>query len=475
MRNFIGRNDSLIALNAIWGQKRSQIFTLYGRRRVGKSELIRQFCKGKVAFCFEAIEGDDTLAQIRHFLRQMATLFEEPHLADLAYTDWSPVFDLLTQKLSGFDGAVVSFDELSWMAAGHTRLVSQIKYYWDQKWKYHRHLLLILCGSVASWMVKNVVRSKALYGRISRNMLLEPLAPREVAEYIGKKRGQKEVLEYLLCFGGIPRYLEEFDFDRSLEINIEKTCFNRSSFFAEEADKIFYNQFRETQTYRMIVAALLKEPLFLAGVSQKMKMPSGGGLKQYLDNLKSAGVISEIRQLRPNLTVAKAPLYFASDEFLRFNNWFIAPNRHDFGELGRKGDFVKYTRERWPVFLGLAFEKFCLKHNRIMAEIMGFEDKTLGCSSFTKPGRGGYQFDLAYLRRDSVFTVCEIKHTSQPLGATIIREMEDKIEKFSPARGLTVEKVLIANQKPQAAVLESGYFHHVITADQIVHHRGGFD
>lgn len=473
MRNFIGRNDSLAALNAIWGQKRSQILALYGRRRVGKSELIRQFCKGKAAFCFEAVEGEDTLAQIRHFLRQMAALFEESHLADLAYTDWPPVFDLLTQKLSGFQQVVVAFDELSWMAAGHTHLVSQIKYYWDQKWKFHKHLLLILCGSVASWMLKNVVRSKALYGRISRNMLLEPLSPREVAEYIGKKRGQKEVLEYLLCFGGIPRYLEEFDFDRSLEINIEKTCFNRSGFFAEEADKIFYNQFRETQTYRMIVAALLKEPLSLAGISQKIKMRSGGGLKQYLDNLRSAGIISEIRPIRPEMTVAKAPLYFASDEFLRFNNWFIAPNRHDFSELGRKGDFVKYTRERWPVFLGLAFEKFCLKHNRTIAEIMGFEDKTLGCSSFLKTGRGGYQFDLAYLRRDSVLTLCEIKYTAQPLGTAIIREIEDKIAKLSSVRGLTVEKVLITNHAPQPPVLESGYFHHVITARQIVDHRGG--
>ena len=467
MRDFIGRESYLQRLHALWKTGKTRAIAVYGRRRVGKTALIERFSQGKQAYLFEAVEGEDTAAQVRHFLSILAKKVDQPHLKDLNYKDWPAVFDLLTEFLKKEREIILFFDELSWMAAGRSRLVSYIKYYWDRYWKYHPHLLMILCGSVASWMVKNVVRSKALYGRLSETYLIEPLKPFEVAEFIGKKRGQKEVLEYLLCFGGIPRYLEEFDFNRSIELNIENTCFQAAGFFRDEADKIFYNQFHETHVYRQIVGILLKGPLSLGEISDKLSLPSGGGLKLYLDNLISAGIVERIPEIR-KFQVGKTHAYHMMDEFLRFDHHFIRPNLTAIERAAGRNRFERFTHEKWPPFLGFAFERFCLKNGYVIAEVLGFGDKVIGCGSTADRRLGGYQYDLLFVRRDGVITVCEAKYLSEPPSTKLIREMEEKIKRTLFPRGITVEKVLISNREASPALKESGYFHRLLTAGEIV-------
>lgn len=467
MRDFIGRDQYLQKFNTLWKAGKTQAIAIYGRRRVGKSALIEQFSGGKTAYLFEAIEGEDTAAQVRHFLDQLAKRTGQTHLRDLNYKDWPPVFDLLTRTLDQEKELVLFFDELPWMAAGRSRLVSYIKYYWDRHWKHHRHLLLILCGSVASWMLKNVVRSKALYGRLSETYLIEPLKPFEVAEFIGRKRGQRETLEYLLCFGGIPRYLEEFDFNKSLELNIGNTCFTPSGFFSGEADKIFYNQFQETQLYRQIVGVLLKQPCSLQNIAETLSQPSGGGFKLYLDNLVSAGIIEAIPAIR-QFKVGKTSAYHMTDEFLRFDHQFIRPNRTAIAHRTPVNRFSRFTQGKWAPFLGIAFERFCMKHRYMLADIMEFGDKVVGCGGVADRSRGGYQYDLVYIRSDGTITVCEVKYLLESPSTTLIREMEEKIKKTPFPRGVTVERVLISNREASPALRESGYFHRLVTAQEII-------
>ncbi|HCU25347.1 MAG TPA: hypothetical protein DF383_10030 [Deltaproteobacteria bacterium] len=300
--------------------------------------------------------------------------------------------------------------------------------------------------------------------------MIEPLKPFEVAEFIGRKRGRKEILDYLLCFGGIPRYLEEFDYGRSFELNVENTCFQPSGFFKDEADKIFYNQFRETQIYRQIVAALLEAPLSLQQISKAVSLPSGGGLKLYLDNLVTAGIIErvpEIRGFRPS----KTHVYVTVDEFLRFDHRFLRPHRTAIEKgVGRKR-FLHFTRGRWFPFLGHAFERFCLKYRYAIAELLEFGDKVIACGNVAERSSGGYQYDLVYLRSDDVITVCEVKCLAQPPSTGLIREMEEKLKKTSFPRDVTVERVLISDQEASTALLESGYFHRLVTAQEIIDFR----
>ncbi len=473
MRNFIGRENDVLHLGKVWAQRRAQILALYGRRRVGKSELVRQFSKDKKALLFEGLEGIDTEGQIRHFLFQLSELYPgEPHLKDLRYQEWAPVFELLTRKIEKEKDLLLFFDELPWMASGRTHLVSQIKFFWDKHWKYHPHLLFIVCGSVTSWMIKNVIRSRALYGRLSDSFLLEPLKPEDVSTFIGKKRGKKEVLEYLLCFGGIPRYLEEFDFNQSIQINIQKKCFLKSGFFFEEAEKIFYSQFQEARLYRNIVKKIRKTSLSLEEIAHALDMASGGGLKLYVNNLMHANILSCLYPIR-DFKVSKTPLYFLSDEFLYFHQTFIANARDEILHSERGASFEKLTTGKWAGFLGYAFEKFCLKHRYRIADILGFGPKVIGCGPlcFRKHGEAGkgYQYDLVFIRKDNVVTFCEMKYRQEPVGAEVIREVEEKLRRTTLPKGWSHEKILIVNQAPSLELEKSGYFNRILTADELIH------
>lgn len=466
MRNFIGRHDYLSQLEDDWKTGETRLVAVYGRRRVGKTELIRVFSNEKQALIFEALEGEDTRSQIKHFLYQLSRFLGEPYLADLAYDNWFPVFTLLTQKIQAKRHLVLCFDELSWMAVGRTKLVAQLKFFWDNHWKQHPHLFFILCGSVASWMIRHVVRSKALYGRISSQILLKPLKPNEVAEYVGRKRGYREILEYLLVFGGIPKYLEELDFNRSVQLNIEKTCLRKSGFFFEEADKIFYNQFKEVQNYKQIVHLLIQHPLNLKAISQKLHMASSGGLKVYLDNLMAAELVDKATEITANFRGKKTFHYFVVDEFLRFHAHFIRPYQQEIQQAERVS-FAKIAANRWFPFMGLAFEKFCIKHRYRIGQILGMADKTTACSPVLFQKKDGYQFDLVFLRSDATVTLCEIKYLGDRPSTKIIGEFDKKIKKIN-LKGKTLERVLITNLSPSPSLAESGYFHHILTAEEII-------
>jgi hypothetical protein len=310
-------------------------------------------------------------------------------------------------------------------------------------------------------MVKNVVRSTALYGRLSENILVQPLEPFEVAEFIGNRRGHREILEYLICFGGVPRYLEEFDFNKSIRINIEKTCFQRSGFFVTEADGIFYSQFKETRLYKRIVQHLLKGPLLLKEIAQKTGLPSSGGLKQYCDNLILARMLEEVTPIQ-DFKARKVNRYEVSDEFLRFHAQFIQPHEDKLRHASSTHTFEEFTQDRWHPFAGLAFERFCRKHRYHLAKVMGFENKVTSSGPFLDQRQGGFQYDLAYLRNDGVVTLCEVKYLKDPPGTPLIREMEAKLKRTNFPKGLTVEKVLLCNQEPSPALRESGYFHTIL-------------
>ncbi len=466
MRNFIGRELYSERLEKIWVGNKTRIISFYGRRRVGKTELIHHFCSGKAHFYFEGLENGDTEVQIKHFLHQLSLQTGEAHLKDLAYSDWPPVLELLFQKIEKEKHFILIFDELPWMAAGRSKFISLLKHYWDKQYKQHPHLLFILCGSAASWMLKNVIRSNALYGRTSESFWVQPLEPDEVAEFIGKKRGQKEILEYLLCFGGIPRYLEEFNFSESLQLNIERTCFDPSGFFIEEAEKIFYSQFKEIKVYQQICKFLLKAPANLNEVALYLKMPSGGGLKQYLENLVAAGIVEDIPQLK-DFKAGKISRYYLVDEFLRFHESFVQPNMQHILRSKIKNRFEHFTHEKWPVYLGYAFERFCIKQRYILAEKLGFDSKIIACGPVYSREDKGYQYDLVYLRKDGVITVCEMKYQSSPIGTKIISEMEQKLSRTHFPKNYSVEKILISNQKATQALEESDYFHQIFPIQKL--------
>ncbi len=466
---FVGRNKELKLLEDAYRSEKSELVVLYGRRRIGKSSLIRRFSdKRRFFYGFEAIEGELTAPQIRHFTGQLRRQVDDPLLDTAPFRDWDQVFAYMTDRLFKRKGKVkkiLFLDELQWMAVGRNKLVSMLKFFWDNNWK-EKNVMLILCGSIASFMVDKVLRSKALYGRTTLEILLSGLAPEEAPLLLGGKRSREEALKYQLVFGGVPKYLEQVNPNRSFNQNINRLCFSPHGLMVGEIDRIFYSQFREPRTYIRIIHQLKKGILTQKEIAVKAKIASGGGLNQYLRNLELADIICSFT---PHDRGANTKLrkYGLSDEFLIFYFKYIEPNRRIIDESRSERLFETLAKESFDSWLGFAFERFCLKHAGKLSAVMGFAEDVLLASPYFRKEDKGFQIDLLYRRADRVITLCEIKHRNSEIKTSVIPEVERKCALLSLPRGYTLEKALISLHGPDRALLESGYFHHHVTLEDL--------
>ncbi len=469
---FVGRVKEKQQLIDTYKSSKSALVIIYGRRRIGKSILIHEFTQDKPALCFEALESAQTQEQIDHFTTQLKLQLTSPLFANLSFNRWEDAFNFITEYCKTQEQKlIISFDEFQWMAAGRTKLVTLIKFYWDNYWKQH-NTMLILCGSIASYMVNRVIKSKALYGRSSLEIKLDELSSYESYQLLKKKRSWEETLQYLLILGGIPKYLEEINTNKSLPQNINDLFFKRNSIFRNELDKIFYAQFKAPQKYRKIVSLLSSGPMTLDAIATKLKASSGGSLKSYLDHLQLAGFIRAISPFgkKPN---SKYKAYKLSDPYLIFYFKFIEPNLSSIEDNTSRNLFNLLVEKHWQSWLGIRFESFCATSNEYLATVMGFNDTVISAAPYFEKASGksgnsqGFQIDLLYERADKTITLCEVKYHKQPLDATIIAEVERKCQKFKVPRGYTLEKAIISLYGVDQKTRDSGYFHHIVAGEDL--------
>ena len=463
--DFFGREEELKLLEGQFSSNKSRIVAIYGRRRVGKSALIDSFIKTKrFQLIFEGKEKAKTNEQLELFTSELRKQLKNPYLKK--FESWEEAFDYLTENVfnqtSRKQKYIFVLDELQWLAAGQSRLVALLKFYWDRYWQ-KQNIMLILCGSMASFMVKKVISSKALYGRISLQILLGPLQPNQGAQFFHKKRSNEEILKYFLIFGCIPKYLEEININESFNKNINVLCFSRESFFYDEVNKIFYSQFKETKIYLDIVKAVSIVNLSAKEIGQAVKF-KGGSIKFYLDNLVAAQIISEYIPIgSPENSRLKK--YKLTDEFLVFYFKYIKPNLSLIKQGSLKKLFEKTCENQWQPWLGYAFERFCLKNALYLAKIMGFDDDIIGLGSYRQPG---LQVDLLYKRADKTYVLSEIKYKDQEITTEIIPEIEGKIKLFKLPKGYSLEKALICVHGASAQLKASRYFDYIVSVDDII-------
>lgn len=209
---FIGRKTELERLRALYDQQSTALVVIKGRRRVGKSRLVAEFTASLPDHTFWSFAGlaprDGTTAQEQrdHFARQLALMLKIP---PLTFLDWSDAFEHLSRHVKG--GNIILFDEISWMGDKDPTFIPKLKAWWDTQ---KIPILLVICGSVSTWIEENILKSTALFGRINLSMTLEPLSIPESAEFL-KKKGFKisdyDMYKLLSILGGIPWYLEQLN------------------------------------------------------------------------------------------------------------------------------------------------------------------------------------------------------------------------------------------------------------------------
>lgn len=464
-KKFIGRVSELQSLNKIYQSPEGKLVVIYGRRRIGKSRLIEQFILEKKHLRFEGLEQGRTQIQINNFTADLAQQLNDSLLAQVKISTWLPILDYLTTFFANNrEKCILFLDEFQWLCVNQSKLVSLIKKYWDLYWS-KQGVMLILCGSVSSFMTKRVISSKALYGRINLEICLQPLNPVESFQLLDGKRSPDEVLHYILLLGGIPKYLKEIDANKSFDQNINELFFTQNSILSNDYERIFYSQFKEYTLYEQIVHFLKEFPKSLEEVAKKIRIVSGGGVKSYLKNLEKALFVTGYIPYDKTPT-SKLIKYKLTDEYLRFYFKYVEPHRQIIGENRNTRDlFTQLVKPVWSVWLGFCFENFCLKNAIYLAELMGFADKVVRWGPYFQRKDQAFQIDLIFIRNDRVITLCEIKYLNQAVPVTVIAEIERKAALLELPAGFTLEKALISRFGPDDILRETNYFHHMLQVE----------
>lgn len=463
-----GRESEIKVLKS-WDKTTSKIGVIYGRRRVGKTFIVENAYKENEYLKFEGVEGAGRHQQMQQFLQVLADKFNRSELVFLKPKSWIFLFKLLSD-LVGTSKLVLFFDEFQWLAGERTQVVSELKYAWDNYFLKNNCVQIILCGSISSFMVKKVLNSKALYGRIDFELHLQPLKMNEIKKYFTKKRSLKEVIDLYNVTGGVPQYLKMFDLNKSTHLNISQLCFTNNGYLVKEFDRIFASHFGKNKHYRDILLFLVKKHVAnRSQLSIGCKIESGGRLAEYLLNLELAGFVEKFYPVDKPNSVRRCR-YRVIDFYLVFYFNFIFENLKKI-ENSRPGQgFANFCPEaKYRIWQRFAFERFCLEHHHDIADALRFGGINYDAGSWYKKGEGDKkaQIDLMFIRADQVITICELKYTSVKIGKSVIPDIERKLEVFPNPKQCTIEKILISLAPPTRDLLDADYFNQILSIRDI--------
>ncbi|EKD52138.1 MAG: hypothetical protein ACD_62C00095G0002 [uncultured bacterium] len=465
---FLGRKEEIGVLRESNWRDRAKLIAIHGRRRVGKTALVNEAYMNEILWKFEGIEQADESMQIQVFFQRL----QEYTGQDLAVVkDWNGAFLALDKALAG-KSVVVFFDEFQWLVCMNSKQVSLFKYYWDNYFQKHKKCTFVICGSVSSFMVRKVVRSKALYGRVDAEIALKPLNLKDIKGLLPWAAPQ-DILEYAMTFGGVPEYLLALNPSSSYIQNIDTRAFSSSGYFLGEFNRLFISHFSSNPQYQNVILSLGDGSKNAEGLAKHCHVSTGGAFTQVLDDLSLAGFIEKYQPIDKPIN-SKQIKYRLIDEYLNFYFDFIHANVPAI----LKGEFkfnhiVSQKLSQWQ---GYAFERLCRKQAAIIADILRFSavsyvsgswfrSRTIHDKSFT----AGAQIDLMFLRKDRVITVCEAKYTSRLQAQSLIKDMQQKTEvlrAYFPQ--YAVQRILILGKKMEPPNSVTQAFDRILFAEDFI-------
>ena len=459
----IGREKELEILRQANLSSKAELGIVYGRRRVGKSTLLRAV-KSKKSFYFEGVKGLSRQKQIRHFVTQLAA---QTNSIPVDAKDWNQALEALTPHIVKGPCYVV-FDELPWMASSQSELISFLKFFWDNKWKQNKKLHIVLCGSIASFMVKHVLHSESLHNRKTYEMKLDPLNMQEASQFFPRSTPPDKILQYLICFGGIPKYLEQIDVKESFDKNIERLCFQKNGFFVNEFETVFKEQFKNIKTYEPIVKALANKSQNKESLAKVLKMKSGGGLTESLSNLENADFIKSFVSMSLSGDLKdKTRKFVLWDEWLRFYFKLMKPQMQKIQMNTHQPLFSRFNSSLLNQFYGIGFERLVLKNIPLLLDLLEIQlsDMEYVGPFFQKSRKEkekGLQIDLMILEKDKTLTIIECKNQKDPVGIGIIQEIDQKIQRLNPPKNYFVKRVLVTVNDVSQDLKKKSYFSKII-------------
>lgn len=471
-KKFIGRTKEISILNDLMKKPSSSLVVVRGRRRIGKSTLIKQFAKNYTFFGFEGLTptSKTTLKdELDEFARQLS---KQTGLPEISTDDWSKLFQLLWEK-SQKGKVVILFDEISWMGSKDHLFLSKIKLAWDNYFSQNPNLMLVICGSASSWIEENILSSTGFVGRISHTLTLKELEISHAYEFWNdKKISRYEILKTLSVIGCVPKYLEEIDPQKTSEENIKKLCFTEGGFLVDEFEKIFSDLFlHNSKLYREIVESLAQGPKTMSEIAKGTKFSRSGKLSKYLAELELGGFIElkhswDFKTTRDN----KTGIYRLKDNYLRFYVKYIAPNSSKIKQDSYSFKGLTNLTE-WQSIMGLQFENLVIGNRKLVIKHLGLSNSDILADNpylqKTNKNQQGCQIDYLIQDKFNTFYICEIKFSRNPIGKSVIKEVQSKIDKLKTPKYMSFRPVLIHLGEVTEDLKNSGYFYKIIDFSEL--------
>lgn len=446
---------------------------------MGKTFLIKSFFASKdcVFFYVSGIQNAKARVQLEEFKKAVEAAFYSQFKATQLETpkNWMAAFEMLTEAIQHFSQdrkAVLFFDELPWMAIRKTQLLQALDYYWNRHWSSMPQVKLMICGSAASWIIRNVLNARGgLHNRVTLRLPIEPFNLRETRAYL-ESRGvlydPAQIVELYLCVGGIPHYLKLMEPGLSAVQNINALCFQKAGTLMDEFDNLFASLFKHAEVHEKIIRLIATKREGMARLEiEKTIGFKGGDLSLKLQELEQAGFILPYIPWGHS----RGTYFKIIDEYSLFYLSFIQP--------ASKEQFLRDSRSQywealsqtptWQAWSGYAFEALCFKHiPQIRRALHIPEGATASSWKYIAKKRGllhGAQIDLVFDRPDGMVNLCEIKYCKDKfkLDASYAHTLTQKASVYQKVTGTTKQiliSFIVSNGLQEPAALK-GFAHSV--------------
>ena len=429
----IGREEEQRKLQDAYISEYSEFVVVYGRRRVGKTFLIREYFNYKFTFAHTGLAKKNTRQQLQNF--QMSLRRQGYTKAPLP-GNWLEAFDMLATLVerSQDKRKVVFIDEMPWMDAPRSSFLSALEHFWNGFASSRKDVLLIACGSATAWITKKLLKNKkGLHNRLTYRIHLSPFTLCECEKYAKRLRlgmNRKQLMEGYMVMGGIPYYWSLLDKSKSLAQNIDTLFFSKRGELRNEYNELYASLFNHPDKYLAIIEALGKKKVGMsrAEIVALSGLDDNGKLSEMLEELEDCEFIRKYHVIGQK---TKGALFQLIDNYTLFYFKFIDNNPVNDEHFWSKSiDTPPYTN-----WCGLAFERICLQHSRqIKAKlgISGIISSEYAWWTANDEKGCGVQIDLLIDRNDGVINLCEMKFTKTPfrIDANYDAELQDKRARF---------------------------------------------
>jgi hypothetical protein len=460
----VGRKHELATFERLLTSRESEFLAVYGRRRVGKTYLIRSAFHQKMTFDCTALMNAPKEEQLLNFWITLSKVHSIPNIPP---NTWLKTFHYLEEYLDTLkpkkdQKKIIFFDEISWFDTAKSGFLPAFTQFWNSYCTKRTDILLIICGSAASWIIDKVINSKGgLHNRLTQTIRLDAFDLEETKAYLKYQRiklSDKDIALLYMCIGGIPYYLRQVLPGQGIAQILDHLFFGTDATLKTEFQNLYASLFKNHDIHVAVVKALAKKTKGLTRneIINATKLPSGGGLTTILNELEECGFIMKTADIDKK---KEDGLFRLMDEYSLFYFQFLE-RRTDI----RSGAFLinSHSFKSWS---GFAFENLCFRHHKKIAQLLGINGINYQIYSFIDKGSiesSGAQIDLIFDRADNVVNIIEAKFHNVPItiNKLVGQDIANKIMAFQ-RKTKSKKTVFVTLVTALGADKNENYFAHI--------------